>query len=165
MCVSASDSLHGQVDADALRLPDYYGIVTKPMDLGTVKSNLEGQKYENEEEFRDDVMLTFDNALKYNPEINHCYQAAVQLKKKFNDIWGITVETPMEAGAMSEQANEFYECDKCSKTFWWSAKVFDAMKANHARKHCIGSLAPSDSGSFKRQKDQGWGELLHSNHG
>ena len=60
------------------------------------------------------------------------------------------------------EANEFYECDKCSKTFWWSAKVFDAMKANHARKHCIGSLAPSDSGSFKRQKDQGWGELLHS---
>ena len=90
---------YGQVDADAAGLSDYHDIVTKPMDLGTVKGNLEGQKYEKEEEFREDVMLTFDNALKYNPDNDPCYQAAVRLKKKFIDIWAVSGEKFTEVGS------------------------------------------------------------------
>ena len=111
-----------------------------------MKCKLEGQTYGKEEEFRDDVMLTFDNALTYNSADDPCYQAAVKLKGTFKDIWG----------------TKFYECDKCSKTFWWSVNVYDDMIANHARKHCAGNSVPSYSGSFERKKDQGWGELLDS---
>jgi len=76
-----------QVDADALGLHDYHNFVKTPMDLGTVKSNMDAQKYEKKEEFYDHVILTFDNALTYNPKHDDCYKAASQLKQRFKDAW------------------------------------------------------------------------------
>jgi hypothetical protein len=57
------------------------------MDLGTVKRNVDAQKYEKKGEFYDHVMLTFDNALTYNPKHDDCYKAASQLKQRFKDAW------------------------------------------------------------------------------
>ena len=57
------------------------------MDLGTVTSNLEAGKYEKEEDFYQRVMLTFSNAMKYNPDDNPIHLLAVQLKKKFKESW------------------------------------------------------------------------------
>ena len=57
------------------------------MDLGTVTSNLEAGKYEKEEDFYQHVMLTFSNAMKYNPDDNPIHLLALQLKKKFKESW------------------------------------------------------------------------------
>ena len=76
-----------QVDAKALGLKDYHEIITQPMDLGTVTSNLNAGKYQKEGDFFQDVMLTFNNAMKYNSEDNPIHLLAVQLKKKFRDSW------------------------------------------------------------------------------
>jgi len=76
-----------QVDAKALGLKDYHEVITQPMDLGTITSKLQANKYEKEEELFNDVILTFNNAMKYNPEDNHIHLLAVQLKKKFRDNW------------------------------------------------------------------------------
>ena len=75
------------VDAEALRLDDYFQIITKPMDLGTVTTKLNDGKYESEEDFCEEVLLTFNNAIKYNPQDSEIHLIAVQLKKKFRDLW------------------------------------------------------------------------------
>lgn len=76
-----------QVDAKALGLKDYNEIVTQPMDLGTVTERLANGEYSKEEEFVDDVLLTFNNATKYNPVGNEIHMIAVQLRKRFRELW------------------------------------------------------------------------------
>eukprot|EP01088_Endostelium_zonatum_P001886 TRINITY_DN1226_c0_g1_i2.p1 TRINITY_DN1226_c0_g1~~TRINITY_DN1226_c0_g1_i2.p1 ORF type:complete len:635 (-),score=196.30 TRINITY_DN1226_c0_g1_i2:87-1991(-) len=55
------------VDPVELNIPDYFDIITHPMDLGTIKENLESGEYSNADEFADDVRLVWRNALTYNP--------------------------------------------------------------------------------------------------
>jgi hypothetical protein len=55
------------VDAAALGLENYHEIVKRPMDLGTVRANIEkGGVYAACEEVHRDVELTFANAMLYN---------------------------------------------------------------------------------------------------
>jgi E1A/CREB-binding protein len=51
------------VDPVELGLPDYFDIIKKPMDLGTIQKRLENGSYHSIEEFSADVYLTFDNAI------------------------------------------------------------------------------------------------------
>ena len=51
-----------------MNLPDYNEIVKRPMDLGTIKKNLEANKYNTPDIFKRDVCLVFLNAMLYNPE-------------------------------------------------------------------------------------------------
>jgi hypothetical protein len=57
------------------------------MDLGTVTEKLANGEYSKEEEFVEDVLLTFNNATKYNPVGNEIHMIAVQLRKKFRELW------------------------------------------------------------------------------
>jgi hypothetical protein len=54
------------VDVENLNLPDYYQIIKKPMDLGTVKKKLENREYATPDEFAADVRLIFSNCYLYN---------------------------------------------------------------------------------------------------
>lgn len=54
------------VDPVELNLPDYFDVVKKPMDLGTVKKKLDNSVYRDVDEFIGDVRLVFDNAMLYN---------------------------------------------------------------------------------------------------
>ncbi|CAF3613857.1 unnamed protein product [Rotaria sp. Silwood1] len=54
------------VDVENLNLPDYYQIIKKPMDLGTVKKKLDNREYTSPEEFATDVRLIFSNCYLYN---------------------------------------------------------------------------------------------------
>jgi len=67
------------VDPVALRLPDYYTIVTNPMDLGTVKTKLHSMHYQSREQVCHDIRLVFCNAMKYNPPSNPVHIAAREL--------------------------------------------------------------------------------------
>ncbi|KAJ9690847.1 hypothetical protein PVL29_013144 [Vitis rotundifolia] len=80
------------VDPVALNIPDYFSIISKPMDLGTIKSKLEKNMYLATEEFAADVRLTFANAMLYNPPSNNVHQMAKKLNDLFNTRWK-TVET------------------------------------------------------------------------
>ena len=53
------------VDPVELGLPDYFDIIKKPMDLGTVQKKLDSDVYHSIDEFASDVRLTFDNATTY----------------------------------------------------------------------------------------------------
>ncbi|KAJ8600694.1 hypothetical protein CTAYLR_008316 [Chrysophaeum taylorii] len=54
------------VDPVELNLPDYFDVIKKPMDLGTIQKRLESNSYKVISDFGDDVRLTFDNAILYN---------------------------------------------------------------------------------------------------
>lgn len=75
------------VDVQALGLHDYYQIVKRPMDLGTVKSKLSRSLYDSPLDFGTDVRLTFKNALLYNPKGHEVYMLAEQFLKKFEEMF------------------------------------------------------------------------------
>lgn len=71
------------VDPVECKIPDYFEVITKPMDLGTVLKKVESGEYPSIEEFKADVCLTFDNAIMYNAEDSIVQTSAIEYKKKF----------------------------------------------------------------------------------
>lgn len=83
------------VDPVKLQIPDYFSIITEPMDLGTIKHKLDGNIYSSVEGFASDVRLTFSNAMLYNPPDNRVHQSAKLLDSNFNKKWKL-VEAKMK---------------------------------------------------------------------
>ncbi|CAJ1784480.1 unnamed protein product [Sphenostylis stenocarpa] len=75
------------VDVVKLNLPDYFSIIKRPMDLGSVKSKIVAGAYSGPLEFADDVRLTFSNAMTYNPPGNDFHLMADTLSKFFELRW------------------------------------------------------------------------------
>lgn len=70
-----------------LNIPDYFKVLEKvgqkPMDLGTVKKNLEWSRYETPEEFHSDVQMIFKNCFVYNPEDHDINKLGKQLQMEY----------------------------------------------------------------------------------
>ncbi|XP_010553138.1 PREDICTED: transcription factor GTE5, chloroplastic-like isoform X2 [Tarenaya hassleriana] len=75
------------VDVEGLGLHDYHTIVKKPMDLGTVKNRLSKNWYKSPLELAEDVRLTFNNAVLYNPKGHEVHHMAEHLSKMFEEKW------------------------------------------------------------------------------
>lgn len=75
------------VDPVALKIPDYFSIISHPMDLGTIKKKLDRNAYFTAEEFAADVKLTFSNAMLYNPPNNCVHHMAKELDCFFSQRW------------------------------------------------------------------------------
>ncbi|CAM9200709.1 unnamed protein product [Chrysoparadoxa australica] len=75
------------VDPAALGLLDYFQVIKNPMDLGTVKKNLEASRYRTMEAFAKDVCMVFTNAMTYNPPGSEVYPVAQALKNTFEQEW------------------------------------------------------------------------------
>lgn len=75
------------VDAIGMGLHDYHQIVKRPMDLGTVKSQLEKNAYSSPMQFAADIRLTFNNALLYNPEGHEVHVMAQRLLNLFEKLF------------------------------------------------------------------------------
>ncbi|XP_062212592.1 transcription factor GTE1-like isoform X2 [Phragmites australis] len=78
------------VDVVALKLDDYYEIISKPMDFSTIQNKMEGKdgsKYNNVREICSDVRLIFANAMKYNDEQNAVHRMAKRLLEIFEEKW------------------------------------------------------------------------------
>ncbi|XP_034679161.1 transcription factor GTE4-like isoform X2 [Vitis riparia] len=75
------------VDVKGLGLHDYYSIIKQPMDFGTVKSRLSKNWYKSPKEFAEDVRLTLQNAMTYNPKGQDVHCMAEQLLKIFEEKW------------------------------------------------------------------------------
>lgn len=80
------------VDPVELGLPDYFEVIKKPMDLGTIRKKLENGCYHSLEEFHGHVHLTFDNAMLYNPEGSVVYNMAKEMKDKFAQDYEILIK-------------------------------------------------------------------------
>ncbi|KAJ4805188.1 Transcription factor GTE1 [Rhynchospora pubera] len=79
------------VDVEGLGLHDYYEIIKKPMDIGTIQNRMEGKdevnRYKNVREIYADVRLVFKNAMRYNDENNDVHVMAKTLLEKFEEKW------------------------------------------------------------------------------
>jgi E1A/CREB-binding protein len=67
-----------------LNLPDYFTIIKKPMDLSTIKSKLDEGKYNNPQEYVDDVWLMLNNAWMYNKKTSKVYKYCTKLSEIFS---------------------------------------------------------------------------------
>ncbi|PON32576.1 Bromodomain containing protein [Parasponia andersonii] len=75
------------VDVVGMGLHDYHDIIKRPMDLGTVKSNLSKNLYASPVDFASDVRLTFQNAMTYNPPGHDIHAMAGQLLVRFEELY------------------------------------------------------------------------------
>lgn len=73
------------VDPVAMQAPDYFKVVSDPMDLGTVKKKLHGMVYESSADVMADIRLCFRNAMNYNPPTNAVHESARKLLQVFED--------------------------------------------------------------------------------
>lgn len=74
------------VDPTALCLPDYFDKITHPMDLGTIRSNLQRAAYSNGSAFVSDMRLVFRNATTYNPPGSDVHIMANTLLEEFERL-------------------------------------------------------------------------------
>ena len=72
------------VDPVELGLHDYFDIIKRPMDLGTIQKQIDSGHYHTVKEFADDVHLTFDNATTYNQQGSVVHNMACELRTKFD---------------------------------------------------------------------------------
>uniref|UniRef100_H3BCD5 Bromodomain-containing protein 8 n=1 Tax=Latimeria chalumnae TaxID=7897 RepID=H3BCD5_LATCH len=61
--------------------PGYHGIVQRPMDLSTIKKNIENGLIRTTAEFQRDIMLMFQNAVMYNSSDHDVYHMAVEMQR------------------------------------------------------------------------------------
>jgi Bromodomain len=79
---------HEPVDAEKLEIPDYFEVITRPMDLGTIRAKLTANQYrEGMSEFVEEVNLTFENCLKYNGEDSSVGKMCKQVREEFYRLY------------------------------------------------------------------------------
>ena len=71
------------VDPIALNIPNYFDIIRRPMDFGTIKKKLDANVYKHLAPFAADVRLTFRNAMTYNNEESDVHQLAKDMLGDF----------------------------------------------------------------------------------
>jgi len=94
-----------------LGLDDYFDIIKKPMDLGTIGKKLEQGSYHSFDEFKSDVRLTFENAMKYNEEQTVVHEMAKGFKKKFDEDYKKMLKSLDKEHA--ENSKKAHACGLC----------------------------------------------------
>lgn len=77
------------VDRD--EVPDYYKVITSPMDLTTMEERLEKGDYDTPRDVLNDLKLIFDNCRKYNDAGTVYAKCAVKLEKY---MWSLVEDIP-----------------------------------------------------------------------
>ncbi|KAK3900642.1 GCN5-related histone actyltransferase [Staphylotrichum tortipilum] len=72
-------------------VPNYYNVITSPMDLSTVEERLEHDSYAASKNLVDDLKLIFSNCRQYNNATTVCTKCAVKLEKY---MWTLIKEIP-----------------------------------------------------------------------
>ncbi|KFG78265.1 histone acetyltransferase GCN5 [Metarhizium anisopliae] len=72
-------------------VPDYYNVITTPMDLSTMEERLIHDSYHAPRDFFDDLKLVFSNCRQYNDATTVYNKCAVRLEKY---MWSLIKEVP-----------------------------------------------------------------------
>ncbi|XP_054159382.1 protein polybromo-1-like isoform X2 [Oppia nitens] len=65
--------------------PDYYEVITNPIDMKTIESNIKWERYPNEEVLINDFKLMFSNCKQYNEDNSQIYKDSVTLESLLMD--------------------------------------------------------------------------------
>jgi len=90
--------------------PDYFNIIQKPIDLGTIRSNLLRMKYSCNSEVLQDIKTVFENCFTYNREDAEEFQCAIRLDKYFT-------KEAKKLGLMDEDEEEVPLSKRSRRTF------------------------------------------------
>ncbi|GJQ08518.1 hypothetical protein GpartN1_g309.t1 [Galdieria partita] len=66
--------------------PNYYEIITHPMDLSTMRKKLDKGVYKSPQDFLQDLLLICENAFHYNAKNSKVYELAKELKKRIKKL-------------------------------------------------------------------------------
>ncbi|XP_053378046.1 protein polybromo-1-like isoform X6 [Mercenaria mercenaria] len=69
--------------------PDYYKVITDPIDLSIIEAKIKGNKYPSEYNLMSDFDLMFKNARHYNEEGSQVYTDAITLEKALKAKWRV----------------------------------------------------------------------------
>jgi histone acetyltransferase len=81
-------------------VPDYYTVITNPMDLSTMEEKLERDLYATPRDFINDLKLIFSNCRRYNDPSTVYVKCATKLEKY---MWSLIKEIPEWYDLLEEQ--------------------------------------------------------------
>eukprot|EP01130_Rhizamoeba_saxonica_P001330 TRINITY_DN1119_c0_g5_i2.p1 TRINITY_DN1119_c0_g5~~TRINITY_DN1119_c0_g5_i2.p1 ORF type:complete len:239 (-),score=50.01 TRINITY_DN1119_c0_g5_i2:27-743(-) len=96
------------VDPVGLQLPDYFDVIRRPMDLGTIKKNMQNEKLRNVFEFERDINRVWTNAMHYNREDATVYILAKKYQSQCHRLFseGIQHLKNLEFSYNSKEVNQ-----------------------------------------------------------
>lgn len=113
------------VNALQLALPDYHKIITRPMDMGTIKKRLENCWYNSVQECVEDFNLMFNNCYTYNKEGEDVVLMARTLhnllKEKLSQMPKEDIELPLPLKGhkgKTKNKNKGLKANKSKFGFW-----------------------------------------------
>jgi hypothetical protein len=120
------------VDPERDESPGYFDVVKRPMDLTTVRQKLENNEYPTVHDWKEEVLLTFANAITYNGKHTPIGVMAADLKAIFKDL----VKTIAD-DQNSTWINELVQLRKelCDQVASRSAAMF-----GHTHSHVVASV-------------------------
>lgn len=77
-------------------VPNYRKVIAHPMDLGTISEKLKHREYKTAMEWKSDIMLVWDNAMKYNPPDTGLHKVAQMMKDKSLKMTRIIPKSEMD---------------------------------------------------------------------
>jgi hypothetical protein len=80
--------------------PDYLERIQRPMDLGTIKTNLENNHYPNSRAWSADIQLVWQNAKLYNAKKTLLHESAERLSQKCQKMLKMIPKTEPELWAL-----------------------------------------------------------------
>ncbi|XP_044728852.1 bromodomain adjacent to zinc finger domain protein 1A isoform X2 [Chrysoperla carnea] len=88
-------------------VPDYFDVITHPMDFGTIKYKLNMGKYQYDDELMHDAILVFENCNTYNDSEADVYKCGVKLLKFFKQkAQELGLRVPQIESGMMDDAEE-----------------------------------------------------------
>ncbi|KAJ3083480.1 hypothetical protein HDU99_009288 [Rhizoclosmatium hyalinum] len=75
------------VDPVALKIPEYFNVIKRPMDLGTIQKRLEKGQYRDHLAFKADVELVLNNCFTFNVPGDWVYNQGKGLEGVFHKEW------------------------------------------------------------------------------
>ncbi|KAG1687281.1 Protein polybromo-1 [Nymphon striatum] len=75
--------------------PDYYDVISDPIDMKSIEVNIRNDKYTSQESFLTDIRRMFNNCRQYNEEGSQIYRDA-------NTLEGVLLDKVKDTGAMEE---------------------------------------------------------------
>lgn len=112
----------GPVDTKALKLPDYFAVIKKPMDLSTIKKRLENYWYYDAWECVDDYKTVFVNCYIYNKPTEDVVMMAKQVEQLFLDkleelpVEEVVMEIPPKGKGKKKQGRVKTTINSISRT-------------------------------------------------
>ncbi|KAF1329179.1 Histone acetyltransferase, partial [Globisporangium splendens] len=133
------------VDPVALGIPNYFKIIRRPMDLGTIKKKLDLGIYKNIHQFAADVRLTFNNAKTYNSEEQDVYNLAKDMLADFNaEVRKLEVEVNEEERAVREKESSCRLCGVERMVFEPAVLYCNGECNSRIRRNCYYYTSPDN---------------------